>query len=365
MPADSRSVILHRGPAALPRLEADWRRLERQNGARFYQGYDWHAAWLEHLEPEADAVLIATLMQGDDCLGLLPLLPGPQTSRWQPRIVEVPRRSGMDLTAPLLAPEVRLADWWPALRAALKAEGLPSFILRLTGVPQETPAMAPLAGMEPQRIVRVQGHSCRFDCRRSYDEIAAGYTTRLKKILRRGHLKLTADGPLRMQSWRGRNAVTEAYPEFLRLEASGWKADSGTALALDEKARRFHEDLLFADDAARLRINLLLAGDRPVAGQLCAVDGGTLSLLKIAFEQACSRASPGSVLLDQLLQHGCDDEAIDTIDLVTGQPWMREWGADRIDVADVWLFDRALTARLVRGAAGLRDRLRQRREAIG
>ncbi len=365
MAADGeRRVTLHHGPAGLRRIEAAWRTLEEaMPGAPFHSGYQWHRAWLEALEPRADEVMFAVFEAGDHCRGILPLLAETASApRWQPRVLEVPRRTGMDLSAVTMAPGQRLADWWPALRRALKAASTGSFIIRLTGVPLEPASLAPLAGMETRMITRVQNHRCWFDCRRSHEAITAGYTTRLKKILRRGHRKLAALGPLTLRRHHGREAIDAAYPEFLRLEASGWKAEGGTALAQDTRSRRFHETFLFADDGARLQINLLLAGETAVAAQLCARQGGTLSLMKIAHDQALAKASPGSVLLDLLLQHGCDTATCETIDLITGQPWMENWGAARTEVADLWLFDRPATAAVARGATRLRDRLRRIRE---
>jgi len=355
--------ILH-GPEGLQQLAPQWVALDRENPeAPFYTSHAWHAAWLHELETEADSVMFIALREMERLVGVMPVLSSDQPGkRLQPRVMEIPRRSGMDLSAPIMAADQQLHEWWPLLRKTLKAAGHSPFIIKMTGAVLQSPQQKSLQGLEEKIITRLQNHSCWFDCRQPHQAVQAEYSTRLKKILRRGARKLAASGEIRLKSWSGQEAKKHAYPVFLQLEASGWKAESGTALALDERARRFHEAFLFNPDATfQPQINLLYAGDEAVAGQLCVRQGNTISLLKIAYAQEMARFSPGSVLLDKLIAACCDDPQIDTISLITGQKWMENWNPQKSDVGDIWLFERSLSARLARGAAGLRDRLRQLR----
>ena len=358
----SRRIELFRGLGGLKRLKPFWAILDKKNpDAPFFTRLAWHSAWLAILEPNAEDIVFATLWQQEELAGIIPLHCGSENpKRRQPRVLEIPRRAGMDLSAPIMAPGQQLAEWWPLLRAALKEIGYPAFIVKMTGALLDPILQRPLDNMGKRKIVRIQSHACWFDCQQDSARIRSGYSTRLKKILRRGRRKLESDGELEFRSWYGTEAQTEAYPIFLQLEASGWKAASGTALTLDKQARHFHEAFLFnPDSAGTTRINLLFAGTTPVAAQLCVQQGKTISLLKIAYAQERAYASPGSLLLDQLLQQCCADSGIDTVSLITGQQWMSDWGTNTTDVADIWLFDQAMSAQLVRGAAGLRDRLRQ------
>ena len=354
--------ILH-GAQGLQQLAPQWTVLDQENtGAPFYTSYAWHAAWLHALESDAEKVMFVAFLEAEKLVGVLPLInPEKRGKWWQPQLLEIPRRTGMDLSAPIMGSGQRLHDWWPLLRNALKAAGYPSFLVRMANAliqPQPTA----FQGMANNIVTRVQNHSCWFDCHQPYDNIQAGYSTRLKKILRRGERKLATAGQVALKSWQGHSAAEQAYSTFLQLEASGWKAASGTALALDQQARRFHEAFLFCPDATfKPQINLLYVGDRPVAGQLCVLQDNTISLLKIAYAQDMARFSPGSVLLDRLISTACSNSSLDTISLITGQAWMEDWNPRKTDVGDFWLFDRSIHAHMARGAASLRQRLRQRK----
>ena len=83
--------------------------------------------------------------------------------------------------------------------------------------------------------------------------------------------------------------------EAFAVEAAGWKGRAGTALACDPVRQTFFRR--YADAACRrgmLRIGFLRIGDIPVAMQLGVEWGGRFWLLKIGYDEAFSRCSPGS-----------------------------------------------------------------------
>ncbi|MGF1642794.1 MAG: GNAT family N-acetyltransferase [Thiotrichales bacterium] len=362
MTRGSREVVIHDGSAGLAALRADWRALSaRVPGAAFYAQHDWYAAYLDHLEPAPDRVSFLELRGEGQCRGVLPV-------RWPDRArgpsgfsrLELPRRTGMDLTAPLLDQAERLADWWPVIRDALARRGLHGFVLHASGW-LLTPGASTLDGAERWGIQRVQGHSCAFDCRLGHSALQARYSSRLEKILRKAHKALQQLGPLQVVTVMRGPAMSEAFDTFLRLEASGWKGASGSATALlfDDAPRRFLARLMLESGADfDPEVNLLMAGAQPLATQLCLRRGACLSVLKIAYDDALARYSPGSLLLDRVLARACDS-GTQSVSLVTGQPWMTLWNPGSTPVADVWLFSHAPFAMLSRAWLGLR-RLRDR-----
>lgn len=356
-----RTISLGEGPEALFQLDNDWRALWRQDTQTdFVTSYGWYTAYLDTLEPTPKALIVLSFYIEDRCVGILPLIQRKQQStRLQPVILEVPLLTGMDLNRILLARDQRLIDWWPLIRQTLSSSVTGFFIVKATNVPLDTGTASTLAGMEAGSITRIQGHSCWFNCNQQVDQIRQHYRSRLKKILRKGYKGLEREGPLRFQAITNRDELEPAYKIFLELEMSGWKGRQGTALALAPQSRRFHESFLFSDsDAIAPRINLLFCGERAVAAQLCVVCGDTISLLKIAFDQSLSRYSPGSVLLDQLLADSCQNHRLNRVNLITGQPWMDNWGPEKTPVADIWLFAPASIAIPVRWFLAMRNRLR-------
>lgn len=86
--------------------------------------------------------------------------------------------------------------------------------------------------------------------------------------------------------------------EALAVEASGWKAREGSALLADPRRlafiRRWARE---AAVAGALRLALLRIDGRAVAMQLGAEHDRRLWLLKIGYDEAVARCSPGSLLL--------------------------------------------------------------------
>jgi hypothetical protein len=117
-------------------------------------------------------------------------------------------------------------------------------------------------------------------------------------------------------------ALEAAFPQFLQVEASGWKGKSGTAIDFNPLAKGFYAGLL---PSGRARINLLLHGNKAIAGQLGIVVGERYYLLKIGYDESYSQEAPGNLLLEHLLQKLAVDPSIRYIDLVTDQPWHASW----------------------------------------
>jgi CelD/BcsL family acetyltransferase involved in cellulose biosynthesis len=86
----------------------------------------------------------------------------------------------------------------------------------------------------------------------------------------------------------------EALEDFLRIEASGWKGERGTALASREDHARFFRAVCTAFAAAdRLQLLELNAGGRAVALQCNLLANGTVFHFKIGYDAQYARYSPG------------------------------------------------------------------------
>lgn len=88
-----------------------------------------------------------------------------------------------------------------------------------------------------------------------------------------------------------------AVDDFLRLEASGWKGQAGTAMAESTQAATFFASMCEAfASAGRLQMLSMQAAGR-IAAMKCNISaGGTIFCFKIAHEDEFSRFSPGILL---------------------------------------------------------------------
>jgi len=122
------------------------------------------------------------------------------------------------------------------------------------------------------------------------------FNSNMKNNLRRWQARLASFGsvtPVRLAPDGDLAAWSE---EFLRLEASGWKAKQGSALACREDDRRFVAAVFpEAFRRGRLLITGLDLGGRPLARH-CMITGGEGAFtFKIAYDETYASCSPGIV----------------------------------------------------------------------
>ena len=121
------------------------------------------------------------------------------------------------------------------------------------------------------------------------------------------------------------------FDDFLRVEASGWKTAAGTALAVQPQMQRFYRRFAeLAAERGELRLAFLRIDGRPVAGQLAIEHAGRYNLLKIGFDEAFARCSPGNLLMVHALGWAADRGLASFEFLGVAEPWIGVWTqADR------------------------------------
>ena len=118
--------------------------------------------------------------------------------------------------------------------------------------------------------------------------------------------------------------------EAVELESAGWKGRDGSSVARDPLRGGFY--LRFAALAALdgcLRLCFLRVGGRAVAVQIAAECAGTLSLLKIGYDERFARCSPGSLLLLESIREAAARQLRSFEFLGIPEPWTRVW-TDRL-----------------------------------
>ncbi len=125
----------------------------------------------------------------------------------------------------------------------------------------------------------------------------AGLDKRQRHNARRQYRQLQALGPVSALATE-ESPAQEVFDAYLELEARSWKAGDPGSAALHRHPERvaYYRRLLAGGGALRLRLELLLVHDRPVAGKVVARYGDRLYHLHTAFDDACAAASPGSTL---------------------------------------------------------------------
>jgi len=157
---------------------------------------------------------------------------------------------------------------------------------------------------------------------------------KLRRNLRRLRKQLDEQGTQRWEQVSEGLALEQAFREFLKVEAAGWKGreSSGTAIGLSPVLERFYHAVMMADDLElKPSINLLWLDEKCIAAQFTLQTKECLSLLKIGYDEEYARFSPGSLLLENVLEQAIE-ESIDKVSLVSSPPWAQRWNPENMHV---------------------------------
>lgn len=126
----------------------------------------------------------------------------------------------------------------------------------------------------------------------------------LRSNLRKQRNKLDSDGvKVTFDTLRSPDDVNQAVAEYGRLETGGWKGEIGTSVHPDNVQGRFYEAMLrnFCG-LGRARIWRLKFDDKVVAMDLCIEGGGTLVVLKTAYDSEYRTLSPAFLMRQQAFE---------------------------------------------------------------
>jgi CelD/BcsL family acetyltransferase involved in cellulose biosynthesis len=160
---------------------------------------------------------------------------------------------------------------------------------------------------------------------------------KLKELRRQRH-RLTEHGEVRFDIARSPQEVSSALETFLRLEASGWKGERGTALTQTEGDAAFIRRATQAlAGHGSCEIITLLAGAAPVAAGIVLRHQTRAFFFKIGVDQRFAKYSPGVQLTLELTRHLCADPAIMSADSTASpdHPMINPIWRGRLAIGDV------------------------------
>ncbi|THD70830.1 MAG: GNAT family N-acetyltransferase [Bradyrhizobium sp.] len=333
----------------------DWE-LAVNASARGRAGVSALGAWRDVSPAPADAAQL---------IGLLPVI-----SFWRAYRIPLPALVSADpygtLSTPLLDRDCVNDAVARLMRQARKA-GARALVLR--DLPLDGAAMKAIAevlrhdGIRP-RILQSHIRAC-LDARRDADDLLRDALGAKKlKELRRQRNRLAEHGAVRFDVARAPEAVASAVEDFLLLEASGWKARRGTALAQDDGDARFIRRASIAlAERGRCEIATLHAGEEPVAAAVVLRHLDRAFYFKLGVDERFAKFSPGVQLTLDLTRHLCADSAIAIADSTASpdHPMINPIWRGRLAIGDVLvpLRPRDPAVSLVHAAITLRRLVRE------
>jgi CelD/BcsL family acetyltransferase involved in cellulose biosynthesis len=159
-----------------------------------------------------------------------------------------------------------------------------------------------------------------------------------RKKLRQHRRRLEEKGKLELKVCNTPEAVGQAFEDFLRLEAAGWKGRRGTALLCDQAEAAFVRGMVAAlAERGNAAVHALYLDGKPVSMQIVLRAGPAAFTWKTAYDEALHDFSPGMLLLEDYTKAFLADESIAYADSCaydeTG--FMSAW-SERQAIAQVW-----------------------------
>ncbi len=133
---------------------------------------------------------------------------------------------------------------------------------------------------------------------------------KLKELRRQRH-RLAEHGAVSFDVARSPDEVAAATETFMKLEASGWKGERGTALAQHDGDAAFIRRATAAlAETGQCEIVTLRAGSTPVAAGIVLRHQDRAFYFKLGVDERFAKFSPGVQLTLDLTRHLCADPAI-------------------------------------------------------
>jgi hypothetical protein len=199
--------------------------------------------------------------------------------------------------------------------------------LELQNVAENSDIALILNHTKPSRLIDYYHHDSKYiACKSTYEDTVANISGKFKRNNRRKLNKLKKVGSVSYSLAESEPELEQAYRSFLRIEAANWKGKGNTAIAQNEKQKKFYDYLKnnFGENHQCL-VHLLHLDEIPIAGQFILKCGDTLYLLKIGYDDQYSQMGPGALLLDEAIRKFSGDENIKKISFITGAKWNDDW----------------------------------------
>ena len=300
-------------------LDSDWDTLADRVGAPPFLRPGWFAAW--HRAYGSGKLQVLRIREGDRLVGVLPI-----------ELRDGATLSPTNTHTPVFGAVAETADAERALAHRLLAEarGRIEFAYvdsssRLLDTLRETLRSG---GRSARRSVltEVVARPPYVATASGWDDYLAGRPRKFVKDVRRRRRRLEEQGTVEVTVQSSVHGLTDALAEFVALEASDWKADTGTSIGSRGASRRFYAEI--AHWAARrgwLRLIFLRLDGRPVAAEFDLECGGSLYALKCGFDSEYRSFGPGQLLTHDCLRMAFDGGLASYEFLGTDEPYKMAW----------------------------------------
>jgi CelD/BcsL family acetyltransferase involved in cellulose biosynthesis len=360
------------GAEGLARVEADWAEvLDGIEHPHFVHHHAWYDAWARHLARDPERLRIFVAYADGAPVAVFPLAAREQ------RVAGLTLRTLEFPTARLFLSCDLVFDRNPATAGLVASfvEHLrerapePWDALVLWNLLEGSAGWSSLRAVPPPRTVLEEADRCHFLPVMALDERMRMLRKNFRGVLRRARAAVAQEPGAEFVRARTPGEIAAALPEFLAVEASGWKGANGSAIGCDARLSAFYSTVALGRAASGgAEINLLRTGGRCIAAQYCLKAGRCLYVLKIGYDEDRARLAPGHVLLAHVLERCHAERDVDVVNLVSEGAWQERWRCESSARCSAFAFNgsaRGLAAyAAMRAKARLRPLVRSARSAL-
>ena len=275
-------------------LEAQWDELAATTGASPFVRPGWIRAWAASFRKQPPR-LLGVADSGRLVAGLPLMVRGG--------VVTSPTNWHTGDFGSLSVDDSRAA----ALFAALLAS--PTAIIDLGHIDAADLERFELAARQSQRlrVSWVQQESPFVDTSGPWEAYTSARDTRWLRQLEKRRAQLQRKGELVLDIQLGAANLEALLEEGFRLEATGWKGESGTAVLSKATTRRFYWEVArWAARKGLLRLAFLRLDGRAIGFDFCLEDERRHYFIKTGFDPALKPQAPGLILRHDMIRRAFD-----------------------------------------------------------
>lgn len=326
-------VQLFRDEAGISALAPAWRSLTaRLELRRHFHHVEWYLALAHTLERHGQTSVECLAVFRDDALvAVFPY------RRVHLQVGTIPLRVMRLVSDPVDAPTARDFIAAPATAKAGFFGGFVNFIaqndpnwdlISLQGILEDSIAATALKNSAPLPLIEATGGAwgqVEFitcgEADRPFERLSKGF----RQNLRTSHHKLTSRR-VAFDVARTPSDLERLLPEFLKVESSGWKGAQETSVLKQPEVHTFVRQLISQfGPHNNCEIHLMRVDNEAIAALFGIVTDGIWYLFKIGYDEAHHLASPGHLLIENLLKRNNVQKAFDILTPYNAPPWFHAW----------------------------------------
>lgn len=177
---------------------------------------------------------------------------------------------------------------------------------------------------------------------RTFSQYFHTLPSQLRNTIQRKSKQLAKSDALRIEIYTESTDVSRALSHYQKVYQQSWKSKESHPNFIEGLVRR-------AAEKKWLRLGVAYMNEEPVAAQIWLVYLGVASIYKLAYVEAYSRSSVGTILTAKVMEYVIDTDQVREVDYLTGDDeYKKDWMSHR---REMWGM-RAYNLRSLNGFCG-------------